>query len=494
MLTDPQWLLRGEPRPAQIEALNRSLFGVIVKDTRDSLPLVRKLPHYGEPFARGWCHFMEPRTGKTPTTLNEFALLRRYNGARRLVVFAPNQFKETWATEAERFGLDVPVFVYDAAKRGQLQKTFVRSSSWMLAVNYQALHHDVSTTFLEELIDDKTVVVCDESVSIKSHQSLGFMNLMALAKPAMATRCLSGFPTPQAPYDLWAQLRFARQIEGFNFFAFKHRYTKLGGFKNKEVRGIRNAADLNKLLDRCSFRARRADWGTRIENDYDTRTLEMTADQKRAYATMEREFVAMVGDETVTAEQVITKHIKLQQISSGFVLNEDGEIVPITKDFKSTPKMRALYEMLTTEIPYKTLVMAHYRYSVECLLEALAPLSPALIAGNATMAKYGRDAQAEKGRFNQDPTCRLLVAQSTAVKYGHTLMGTKDDPCLAIVFFENSYNLDTRIQCEERPQGEGQMAAIQIVDFFSSPVEKRIVEALQRKQCVAEAVMGYYRS
>ena len=45
---------------------------------------------------------------------------------------------------------------------------------------------------------------------------------------------------------------------------------------------------------------------------------------------------------------------------------------------------------------------------------------------------------------------RIMLLQAEAGKYGHTLIGTPDDPCCTMIFFENSYSLDTRSQIEDR--------------------------------------------
>jgi hypothetical protein len=72
-------------------------------------------------------------------------------------------------------------------------------------------------------------------------------------------------------------------------------------------------------------------------------------------------------------------------------------------------------------------------------------------------------------------------------------MGAQTDPCLTSVFYENSYSLDTREQCEARNKGHGQTGPIHVVDYWSSPIEKKVVEALKDKKSVSDAIMGYYK-
>jgi hypothetical protein len=100
----------------------------------------------------------------------------------------------------------------------------------------------------------------------------------------------------------------------------------------------------------------------------------------------------------------------------------------------------------------------------------------------------------EKERFNGDPNCRVLIGQELALRYGHTLMGSATNPCLDIVFYENDYSLNNRSQCEERPQGAGQQGPITIYDFYATPQDLKPIEAIQRKEDVVAAIMGYARA
>ena len=197
------------------------------------------------------------------------------------------------------------------------------------------------------------------------------------------------------------------------------------------------------------------------------------------------------GD-VVTVDQVISKHMKLQQISSGFIIDEFGQpnwLLP----FEKTPKFIDLQDRVENYLTGKIIVIAHYTETINALMKAFSEYQPALIMGNRGMKLHGRDVENEKNRFNNDPKCRMIVGQSKAIKYGHTLMAQPGDPCSTTAFFENSYSLDDRAQCEERNQGEGQVSAIHMLDYYSSMVEQTIIAALQRKEDIAIKIMDYYK-
>lgn len=488
------WLLDCDPRPAQIEALARSYTGIAYRDDRYSHAVADPLAHAGRP-AAGWGHFMEMRVGKTPTLLAEFLLFERDYGVNKGLVFTPNKYKHTWALEAEKFGIVSPMHVFESKKRAEFDNFMMNNNSGLVFVNYEALTYPENLELFAKWVDNKTYMGADESVIIKNPNSGFFKQAHLLSKAAAVTRPMTGKPTPQGVSDIYSQLRFARHLDGWNFYAFRNRFAKMGGFKNKKVIGVKNEDMLQSILKQGVFAARRVDWGTKIDCDYEPVAVPMLPRQKRAYDEMEKEFMAWLDNgEAITVDQVITKHVKLQQISSGWIYDEHKRVQELVP-FHKTPKFIELKDRLENSISCKIIIIAHFVPTSNMLFEALEKmgLNPAVIRGDVHMKKMGRTADEEKRRFNEDPKCRVMIGQSKAIKYGHTLMGSQSDPCLAMAYYENSYSLDDRSQSEERPQGEGQQDVIHVMDFFGSPVEKKVIGALQRKETIASIIMGYYK-
>lgn len=489
------WLLTGSPRPAQVEALGRSYSGVAYRAHRDAPAAPRRLPHAGHP-ARGWGHWMEPRVGKTPTLLNEFMLLKRDYGVRWAIVFAPNKYKYTWVLETQHFGVDVDAYGLESTRRELAQKFIARNTEGLISVNYEAGIYQETLSILAKLIEDEggnVLIAADESVLIKGHNSQRSKNIRDLAKGCKWRRSLTGKPVVQDVTDLYAQFRFIGAFEGMVPQAFKSKYALKGGYKGRAVVGVKNKDSLDRARDRFTFFARRKDWGTAIDGDYQQIELQMAKPQMEAYRQMEDEFMVFLEDsgDMIEANMVLTQRMKLQQISSGWVYDDDRRPVPLMP-FEKTAKAIDLIERLENEIVGKAIVIFHYSATGDGLFDLLKRYNPAVIRSNVWMRQQQRDVDSEKSRFNKDPSCRVMLGQSTAIKYGHTLMGSEDDPCLATIYYENNYSLDDRAQTEERNQGEGQQAAINFVDYFSSPIEKHVITALAKKEDLVATIMGYY--
>jgi hypothetical protein len=509
---DPHWLLRGTPRPVQVEALRRSYGGFWLKDgqfdpnergyrLRDDSGLGRTGP------ARGWAHFMEQRLGKTPVLLNEFGLLRRDHDSRFAVVLAPNQFKPEWADEADRFGLDCPTHVFDSRDRKAAQRWVDgnRRYGGLIAVNYEACLSEETLAFLAELGGPQSLLALDECVSVKNDSGKLSSNVLSLAKQFGWRRDLTGKPVVQGPQDLWMQLRMIGALNGVNYYSFRNRFCKMGGFQGKKVLGSKNEEELQEILVAWGFMARRANWLTTPGVDYATVQVEMLPEQKVHYDRMEQDFITelvriihdnegMPFEEVVTiaADQIVGKLLKLQQISSGFIIDEVGRPHDIMPP-RVNPKLQRAKQMMQNQLSDKVIIIAHYRHSIDLLMEELKEFNPCLIAGNGQMKQYEREVQSEKARFNRDPNSRLVIGQELAIRYGHTLMGTPEDPCLSLMCYESDYNLNTRSQIEERNQGQGQVDMGTIYDLRAAPIDASIIEALKRKEDISAAVMNYAR-
>jgi hypothetical protein len=100
----------------------------------------------------------------------------------------------------------------------------------------------------------------------------------------------------------------------------------------------------------------------------------------------------------------------------------------------------------------------------------------------------------QKDKFNNTKSCRVILAQTRASKYGHTLLGgTADlDKCNTMVFAENSYSLDDRSQIEDRIHRHGQTNACLYVDVWGTKLDRRVTQALQAKENIAQAVFQFF--
>jgi len=454
-----------EPKGAQVEALKRS---------RDK---------------RGFGYFMEQGLGKTTTTYADFLDHGQRGFVDRMVTLAPNSFKGGWADEVDKFGFPITPIVFESGNTSHLSSLFKRGFNTRpnLIVNYEAIRSESTRDIIRDFIRGRDCyIAADESIKLKDHDSAQTKAALELSKEFAFSRILSGKPISQGPHDLWAQMRFIKQLNGKTFYPFKSAFCKMGGFKMKQVVGAQNEEILAELIDPHVFRATKAEWTDLPPKVYTTREYSMTPEQRNLYRQMEEEFVIWLGDgEHVAVDQAITKYIKLAQIQAGFIIDGEGN-TRILVDPAKNPRLNVLEDIIRDEIVGKVSVVYNHKVVRPMLYERFAKYNPTHISGGMTP----QEIEDNKRKFNNDPTCRIIFL-TKAAKYGHTLLGGPEpqNHCSTQIFYENTYSLDDRSQIEDRSHRYGQLGeSMSYYDIVGTPLDKAATKALQRKEGVFQSV------
>ena len=103
---------------------------------------------------------------------------------------------------------------------------------------------------------------------------------------------------------------------------------------------------------------------------------------------------------------------------------------------------------------------------------------------------YGLTPQDERQpnikKFQDDPRCRFLVGTPSTGGYGITLTAAN-----TVIYYSNGYDLEKRLQSEDRAHRIGQKKNVTYVDIIAEDtVDEKIVKALRDKINVASQVLG----
>ena len=420
-----------------------------------------------------YAYFMEMGLGKTAVCWSEFIDLVSKDIVDFMLVVCPNSLKSNWVIEAEKQGVNnlVP----------SAWPNFMPDSD-MIAINYEALITKKGQQFLDKITSSKSVyLVFDESIHLKNPRAKRTKMAINLSKECKVVRVLSGAPVTQSSMDLWGQLKVINGVGKLNPYAFRNRFCEMGGYLGKQVVGSRNTEELEEILSKYSFRAKKKDWTDLPPKSFTTRSYIMKDKQLSSYNQMHKEFLIQLGDDSITAPMAITQAMKLQQISSGFIIDENGEAHLMTEDSKN-PKV-LLTQEIVDESHNKVIIFAYYKKSIEMLNKAFSSNSCCITGGMSNV-----EIELAKEHFNEGDK-KVMICQLTAGKYGHTLLGTDQQPCHTSIYFENNYDLDARLQSEDRNHRHGQLRPVTYVDLIGSTMDKKIINALVKKQSVAELIM-----
>lgn len=438
-------------------------------------------------FPHGYAYFMEMGLGKTAVTIADFLRAKKAGKADKLVIVAPHSLLGNWAREVKHwpkpeYALSVTIWPK-------------KENSDVYVLNYEAfaVGNATGTQFVSDLCSKfKVFIALDESTQIKNNQSVRTRALLSLARDATFTRTLSGAPMVQGPHDLWSQLKFIGELRGVNYYQYRNRYCKMGGFQGRQILGAneQKMEELHGILAGCAFRAKKSDWLDIPEKIYLPRTMSLSPQYAKAYEVMRRELLLEIGnDQEVTAPMAITLMLKLQQISSGFIISDDGQTNRLTGP---NNKLNTLIDIITNEIDTKVVIPVYFQESQAIVMEALE-------ANNIKFAKIlskmsPEEIEHEKRRFNEDDDVKVALAQTSSQKYGHTLLGTEKVPCHTTIFYENTFSLDDRLQMEDRNHRIGQRFPVSIIDLNCSSIEEKAVAALNRKENLAKVIVDAIRT
>ena len=423
---------------------------------------------------KGYAFFLEPGMGKTAIVMAEFTDLHDKGTVDLLVVICPNTLRSNWEAEASKFGFkhDVVIFPDPAPTNG------------MWIINYEKLVTTGVEDIYNEICKRKAYVVCDESHRIKNPKAKSTKAALALFDRAKIRRVMTGTPMANSVVDLWPQIR-AIGFHGIhkNPYTWRNRYGVMGGWMGRVVVGVQREDELKATLDDCSFQAKKKEWMSSLPpKAYYTLGYEMTKKQRDAYRIIYKDKFLSIDDQEVTAQIVITALMKMQQITSGFTIDDAGNVIDLVG--AKNPKILAVEEALE-DIEGKVILFAHYRHTIEMLHSRFGEDAVKIIGG-----MNRQDIETAKAAFNTDDKVKYLIAQTATAKEGLTLLGSTKNPCHTTIFVENTYSLIDRTQAEDRNHRHGQVAdQVSYYDLAGSSVEARIVKALQEKKDLVKTVM-----
>jgi SNF2 family DNA or RNA helicase len=361
----------------------------------------------------------------------------------------------------------------------------------MFVVNIEAFSSvdRAITTCATYLKSSPTLMVVDESSRIKGHDTHRTKAVIKLGTYAAARRIATGLVTPQSPLDLWSQFAFldpailaCRTFAGFrSVYAITRKEHFPGARWPVEiVVGFRNLEQLTELIDPYSYKVFKEDCLDLPDKIYTTRDVPMSAEQTRAYKELKQFATTKLESEAhVTATSVITQILRLHQLLCGHLVDEQGDVHELSEQ-----RTRVLMEVLA-EHDGKAVIWVSYEHSlkkIQALLEKEygEGCCACFWGGNRT------ERLDDETRFKTDPKCRFMIATPGAGGMGNTWVVAD-----LVVYYSNNYDLEQRVQSEDRTHRIGQTRSVTYVDLVArGTVDEKILAALRAKINLSAQITG----
>ena len=444
--------------------------------------------------------FMEMGTGKSKVLIDTISNLYLQGLLDFALIVAPKGVYKNWVTKEipEHFPLDVPHrVIHWVASPNTKQLLEMKSVSTafagvtMFVMNTEAFSHIKGKNageWLGKNFGGRGLIAVDESTTIKNHGAKRTKSLIRISRAFTYRRILTGSPVTKAPMDIYSQAEFlGHGLLGFDsFYAFRGRYAivkrrVMGRNSFDEVVGYRNLDELAEVVNTFSYRVLKKDCLDLPDKIYTKRFVTPTPEQKRMYNDLKTDAYLMLEEGYITAPIVITQMLRLQQILSGHLPLEDGP----TQYFDSG-KMDALLQLLE-ETDGKVIIWSRFRYDIQQITGTLQQLygmdSAASYYGDTTSDDRTR---AVENFQNPEHPLRFFIGNPATAGYGITLTEAH-----TVVYYANSFDLEHRIQSEDRCHRIGQKNAVTYVDLIvEDSIDEKIVDALRDKIDLSAKVLG----
>ena len=444
-----------------------------------------------------YAYFMEMGTGKTKVLIDNVALLYYKGKVNGALIIAPKGVVVTWynqeiPTHLPKHIENVCVLWQSNITKEQSRKlgTLFKTGEELhfLIMNVEALSTTKGTDFARKFLSShNTLMAIDESTTIKNPKAKRTKNIIKLSELAKYRRIMTGSPVTRNPLDLYSQCQFLSPwlLDFQSYYAFRTRYAimktaNISGRQIQLVAGFQRLAELSEKLKPFSYRVLKADCLDLTDKIYMKRQIKLSPDQNKLYEQMRKEALATLNGKRVTTVNALTQLMRLHQITCGHFTSDDGTTQPIKNN-----RIDELMDVLE-EIEGKAIIWAHYQYDINTIIKEVEKVH----GPGSIVDYYGLTPQDERQenikKFQNDDKCRFIVGTPQTGGYGITLTAAN-----TVIYYSNGYDLEKRLQSEDRAHRIGQQKSVTYVDILADEtVDEKIVKSLRKKINIASEVLG----
>jgi len=444
--------------------------------------------------------FMEMGTGKSKVLIDNMGQLFLKGKINFALVIAPKGVYRNWVAKEipQHMSDDVPLrmirWVASPNKKQteeirSIQKGFAGLTVFVMNVEaFSSTKGQRVGKWMSKHLGKHGLIAIDESTTIKNPKAKRTKALMDIADGFSYKRLLTGSPITKSPLDIYSQAEFLqRGMLGDSYWAFQGRYAitkqqKMGARSFTQIVGYRYLDELTERISSFSYRVLKKECLDLPDKTYTVRYVQLTPEQVKMYNDISRQAMLLLDNgELVSAPAVITQLLRLQQILSGHIKTDEGDI-----EYFPTKRTDALKEIMS-EHHGKAIIWSRFRHDIKTIV---AMLNKEFGPGSAA-AYFGDTKDDERLAIVQnfqDPKhpLKYFVGNPATAGYGLTLTEAN-----LVVYYANDFNLETRIQSEDRAHRIGQKNPVTYIDLISEgTIDERIVESLRNKINIGALVLG----
>jgi len=336
------------------------------------------------------------------------------------------------------------------------------------------------------------IIIVDEGHKIKTHNIAASKALHRLGAKAKYRLLLTGTVITNKPVDVFSQYKFADpRVYGPSFYLFRNRYFDMVGYGNHTPVMKRSMEpEFTERLHSIAFRATKAECLDLPDTTDIVQRVELEPAAMRTYRQLVKDSYAELSGDTVTVTNVLTRLLRLSQLTGGFL---GGDEASATEQVSSA-KLDALSDIIESaeQDGKKLVVIARFIPEIRAIGKLLtkkgiqySQISGEIKDRDAQVAAFQNDCQPDSG-----PGVTVFVGQIATAGLGITLTAAS-----TMVFFSMDYSMSNYEQTRARIHRVGQRHPCTYIHLVAKDtVDEKVLRALRDKANLARALVDDYRA
>lgn len=438
----------------------------------------------GRAMSRGVCLLMEMGCGKSLVAIAVAGILYQLGLATRVLIVGPLSTLSVWEEQLAAFAgfpYTLTILKGSSAKKREQIQNIPDSGLQIVVVNYES-----ARILKDELAAwQPQLAVADEGHKLKENRSQQSKAMHHIGDVSQYRLLLTGTVISGKELDVFSQYRFANKyIFGTSFYAFRSRYFDMLGYGN-HVPVFRKAlmGEFLQKMHSIAVRTTKEECLDLPEVTEEVYPVILEDKAQKQYQELMKESYTELEGEDVSAPNVLTKLLRLSQLTGGYLTDDVGNCSAV-----STAKLDALSDIMDSALAggKKLVVIARFTAEMDAIEEMMRKKKAkySVIRGGVK----DRDVQIQK--FQNDPETIIFLGQVQAAGLGITLTAAS-----TMVFYSMDYSMSNFDQCKSRIHRISQKENCHYIYLCCrDTVDMKVLRSLRNKINLAKTLVDDYRN
>lgn len=414
-----------------------------------------------------YAFFLDTGTGKTVLGLS---IISANPGMKWLVICPKAIIRTAWIEDAARFfpNIQIRPLSRNFGKK-ELESYPDENTAQVFVVNPESLQNVIKKYGQAHFQG----MIFDESVKLKNPTAKITKMVTEITSTMKKVYLMSGVPAPNSELEYFSQMKIiSPAILGENFYKFRERYFSpygYGGYDwkfNETRRGIFTAQ-----LEKRSIFVSKEECLDLPPKTYIVRDVELSDEAQSYYNDMYKHQVLELGDVTTIAPNKLTQIMKLRQITSGYMIDGEGD-----RQYLHGDKFAELIDVLEEIGNKQVIIWCQFKNEIKHIHEML---------GDRSITAYSESPSVDNSiKQFKEGNVQYIIAHPQTLKYGVTFTN-----CTYAVYYSLSYSYDDYAQSHDRIYRLGQNKKCTFIFLIArNTIDNIIYDVLRAKGDMVEAI------